>query len=85
MIDLSKLTISGVLKHINKKDFSARELAQSYLDRIKESNAEINAYLEVYDDVLAQADAVDKNIKSGQAGSLSGIPMSIKDNILVEG
>ena len=85
MIDLSTLTVSDAIKHLKNKDFKARELAEAYLERIKELNGEINAYLEVYDDVLTQADMADKNIQSGQAGSLSGIPMSIKDNILIEG
>lgn len=45
----------------------------------------MNAYLEVYDDVLTQADEADKKIKEGKADVLTGIPLAIKDNILIKG
>ncbi len=67
-------------------EFTARDLAQAYLDKIKERNGELNAYLEVFDDVLAQADAIDAKRKAGEnLGELAGIPMAIKDNILIKG
>jgi len=85
MIDLKKLTIKSAHEHLVKGDFSARELAQEYLKNIAEKNPQINAYLEIYDDVLAQADEADKKIASGQATELTGIPLAIKDNILIAG
>lgn len=84
-MDLNKLTIKSAHEHFKKKDFSARELAEKYLEKIKEKNPEINAYLEIYDDVLAQADLADKEISSGEADLLTGIPLAIKDNILISG
>jgi aspartyl-tRNA(Asn)/glutamyl-tRNA(Gln) amidotransferase subunit A len=83
MINLSELTILKARKHLDAKDFSSEELAKAYLDHIAEVNDGINAYLEVYSDVLDQAKEIDKSITSG--GILSGIPISIKDNILIEG
>ncbi|TSD00929.1 MAG: aspartyl-tRNA(Asn)/glutamyl-tRNA (Gln) amidotransferase subunit A [Parcubacteria group bacterium Greene1014_15] len=68
-----------------KKDFSARELAQAHLDVVAEKDADIHAYIEVYDDVLAQADIADKRIASGDVDTLTGIPLAIKDNILISG
>jgi aspartyl-tRNA(Asn)/glutamyl-tRNA(Gln) amidotransferase subunit A len=85
MIDLKKMTIKSARGHFAKKDFSARELAENYLKNIAEKNPEINAYLEIYDDVLAQADLADKKISGGNFGSLCGIPLAVKDNILIEG
>ena len=85
MIDLKSLTISSARKKLVDKEFSARQLAQAYLDNISKVNSDINAYLEVYDDVLAQADIADKNIAEGKLGPLIGIPISIKDNILISG
>ncbi len=52
---------------------------------IQAKNAEINAYLEVYDDVIKQAEEADKIIKAGKATQLTGIPFAIKDNILIQG
>ncbi|TSC70372.1 MAG: aspartyl-tRNA(Asn)/glutamyl-tRNA (Gln) amidotransferase subunit A [Parcubacteria group bacterium Gr01-1014_46] len=85
MIDIHKLTIKEARKGLDNKDFSARELVQAYLDSISVSNKEINAYLEIYDDVLQQADEADKRIANGEKGQLLGIPMAIKDNILIKG
>ena len=85
MIDLTTLTITTAHKHLVNKDFSARDLAESYLAEIKKTNGDINAYLEIYDDVLAQADNADKVIASGTATSLTGIPLALKDNLLITG
>ena len=85
MIDLHKLTIESAHEHFAKKDFSARELAEEYLKKIEEKNPEVNAYLEIYDDVLTQAETADKKMASGNFGVMTGIPLCLKDNILVEG
>ncbi len=85
MIDLKNLTIEKARIALDKKEFSAVELAQAYLDAIKEKNKELNAYLEVYADVLEQAKAADERIKKGESTPLLGIPLAIKDNILVNG
>src|SRR3989344_4409434 len=85
MIDLKNLTIEKAHVALKKGDFSCRELAEAYLEVIKEKNPEINAYLEVYDDVLTQADEAQKKFKNGTAVLMTGIPVAIKDNILHEG
>lgn len=84
-IDLAGLTIEKAHTALVKGDFTAVELAQAYLDVIKEKNKEINAYLEIYDDVIKQAEVADKIIKAGKATTLTGIPFAIKDNILIQG
>ena len=89
MIDLSELTIKGACEDLKKKKFSARELTQASLDVINEKDTDIHAFLEVFDDALDQADEADKRIASGEFASrrmpLLGIPIAIKDNMLVEG
>lgn len=85
MIDISTLTIKQARQALDSKKFSARELAESYLNKIKEVNQDINAYLEVYSDVLSQADEADKKIANGESLPLLGIPLAIKDNILIKG
>ncbi|PCI29761.1 Asp-tRNA(Asn)/Glu-tRNA(Gln) amidotransferase GatCAB subunit A [Candidatus Wolfebacteria bacterium] len=84
-IDLSTLTIAQAHEHLIKGDFSVKELAQKYLDVISEKNGDINAYLEVYSDVMEQAEIAQKKIDSKDAGVLTGIPFGIKDNILIKG
>lgn len=84
-IDLNTLTIEKAHKHLTDGDFSAVELAQAFLNEIKKKNKDLNAYLEVFDDVLEQAKEADKKIKEGNADILTGIPIAVKDNILIKG
>jgi len=84
-IDLKNLTIAKVRNSFLKGEYSAVDLAKAYLETIKLRNKELNIFLEAYDDVLAQAEAADKIIKSGKAGTLTGIPIALKDNILIKG
>lgn len=85
MIDLKNLTIQKVHDAFLRGDFTARDLASAYLVEIEKKNKELNAYLEVFQDVLDQADEADKVIKAGKATILTGIPFAVKDNILIKG
>lgn len=78
-------TIREAAKSLRDKSISARELAQSCLDAITTRESEVDAYLEVFDDVLIQADHAQQGIDSGAADVLLGIPLAIKDNIVQEG
>ncbi len=84
---MENLTIKQVHRGLTDKQFSAVELAQSYLNRIKEKDKKINAFLEVSEAMaLEQAKLVDKDISQGkQISPLAGVPYSIKDAILVKG
>jgi aspartyl-tRNA(Asn)/glutamyl-tRNA(Gln) amidotransferase subunit A len=84
-IDLKSLTITAAHEAMKKGEFSAVDLAQAYLDEIKKKNGDLNAYLEVYSDVIEQAKEADKRFKAGTATTLTGIPFAIKDNILIKG
>lgn len=85
MIDLKNLTIEKTHESLKNGEFTCRELAEAYLKIISEKNKEINAYLEIYNDVIAQAEAAQKKFTDGTATILTGIPFAIKDNILIEG
>lgn len=84
-IDTTKLDIKTAHEHLKKGDFTAVELTQACLDVIKEKNPKINAYLEVFEDALDQAQRADEMFKSGKDTMLTGIPCAIKDNILIKG
>lgn len=86
MKEFSEMTIKEFHQGLKEKKFSAQEAAEFYFKKIEEKNAELNAYLEVFDDALAAAEEVDKEISQGkELGMLSGVPLAIKDNILIEG
>ncbi len=86
-MDLTELTIKEVHGGLKKKEFSALELCKLYLEKIKEKNKEIFAFLTVNEDsAISQAKKIDDLISQGKEISiLAGIPCAIKDNILVDG
>ena len=85
-IDLHNLTIRKAHQHMLDGDFTSRELTEAYLQNIKEKNSNINAYLHIFEEnALKQADEADKRFAEGTAELLTGIPMAIKNNILVKG
>lgn len=85
MLDISKLSIKSAREALKNKVFSSRELTEACLDAIKKKDSDIHAFLEVFDNVLKQADEADKRITNGEDAPLLGIPIAIKDNILAEG
>ncbi len=85
MIDLKNLTIQKAHDSLQKGEFTCRQLVEAYLQVIKEKNKEFNAYLEVFDDVLEQADKAQELFSTGKTSLLTGIPFAIKDNILFQG
>src|SRR3989338_6248274 len=85
MIDLESLTITKARKALDGKVFSAVDLAQAYLTEIEKKNTELNAYLEVFDDVLEQAREADRRIVKGESHPMLGIPLAVKDVILIKG
>ncbi len=85
MIDLTTLTIKKAHDALLKGEYSAMDLSEAYLAEIEKKNTELNAYLEVFDDVREQAKKADALIKTGKASMMTGIPIALKDNILVTG
>jgi aspartyl-tRNA(Asn)/glutamyl-tRNA(Gln) amidotransferase subunit A len=78
------LTYSDLRKHLEGGG-SLREVVEGYLRNIK-SGEELNAFLEVYEEeALERADAVQEKIRAGNAGSLAGMVIGLKDNICYEG
>ncbi len=86
-MELKDFTIRQINKGLKNKQFSAEELTQSFLERIKREDKEIGAFLEVSEDLaLSQAKKIDELISRGEKiPLLAGVPSSIKDNILVKG
>ena len=84
-MEIKNLTIKEARKLLDTKQISAKELAKSCLENIEKRNKELNVFLEVYDDVLEQAEEAQKIIDSGNSKELTGIPLAIKDNILIKG
>ncbi len=85
MSELSELTIAQALAGLEAGDFSARELTQHYVDAI-ERGCDLNVFItETPEQALEMADRADAARKAGEAGSLCGIPVAVKDLFCTEG
>jgi aspartyl-tRNA(Asn)/glutamyl-tRNA(Gln) amidotransferase subunit A len=85
-MDLTNLTIAEARRALDAKEYSALDLTNAYLDVIRAKNPEIHAYLEVWEEsAREEAKRADEMIACGDVHPLTGIPLAIKDNILIEG
>lgn len=85
-MDLSTLTIKEARRALDAQEYSALDLTNAYLEQIEKKDKEIHAYLEVWaDSAREEAKKADEMIKKGESKALTGIPLAIKDNILIEG
>lgn len=85
MMDLSQLTIAEASKKLQAGEFTSLDLVHAVKKNIDARNKDLNAYLEVFDDLEGQAKDADRRRAAGEKGLLLGIPLAVKDNILIEG
>ncbi len=85
MSNLAQLSITEAGKKLAAKEISAVDLARAVKSEIEKKNKDLNAYLEMFDDIEEQAKQADKRRAKGESHPLLGIPLAIKDNILIEG
>ena len=79
---LISLTAAELAEKIHSREITSREVTQAFLDRIAETNEELNSFLHVgAEEALAAADAVDKALDAGEepASGLAGVPLALKD------
>ena len=84
--DIIKMTATELAAKIKSKELSSVEVTKAFLERIKEVDPKIKAYVSVCEDyALKQAQQSDDKIAKGEnAGVLEGVPIAIKDNILIK-
>jgi len=68
-----------------KKKISVKELYLSYLEKIKKEDDFYGSFLYVNFENEKEIERAQKMIDEGKADILTGIPIAVKDNILVEG
>lgn len=85
-MDITRLTIKEARGLLDNKEISAVELTHMYLDRINLLDGKVESYLSVTEDMaIENAQQAQNIIDSGKSSLLTGIPVSIKDNICIEG
>jgi len=69
-----------------KKEVSPVDVTKSCLDEIQRRDGELGAFLSVNNEVLKSAQESESRFQKGEElGPLDGVPIAVKDNILVSG
>ena len=85
-MDITSLKIRDMREMLDKKEVSAKELADAYLERINNVDGKLESYITVTaDEAHAAAEKAQQAINKGEASALTGIPLAIKDNICTDG
>lgn len=79
-MDLHNETIESLQQKLSEGETTSVELTEQCLSRVEEDDT--NAFVSIYDDAIEQAKVADKHLSGQEGGSLCGIPLAIKDNIL---
>lgn len=87
MKPLNELTLAEARAALDAGEITSVALTDACLAAIRERNETVNAYLEVWEeDAKKEAAASDARRAAGNIlGPLDGIPLAIKDNLLVDG
>jgi aspartyl-tRNA(Asn)/glutamyl-tRNA(Gln) amidotransferase subunit A len=80
------MNIKEFQKGFRNKDFSALEVVQGIFKRIEEKDSDIGSYLSLLkDSAYNEAEKADLDLAEGKdLHPLAGVPLGIKDNILIE-
>ncbi len=88
MSEINRLSIRQLHNGLKRKEFSAREIASAFLDRISDIDDRVRAFITVEPErVLKAAEELDRKLTAGElsVGFLTGIPLALKDNIVTSG
>jgi aspartyl-tRNA(Asn)/glutamyl-tRNA(Gln) amidotransferase subunit A len=84
--ELFTLTITGARELLARREISAVELTRACLDRAAATESRLNAFITLSArEAMEQAEAADQRIAAGNASSLTGVPLAIKDIFAVRG
>jgi len=86
-MNFNELKIKEIHEGLVKKEFSAKEIARKFLENIERKDKNICSFLTITENMaISQAEEVDQMIASKkEIPLLAGVPLAVKDNILVEG
>ncbi len=80
-----KISALEYVEQVKNGDISAEDFVSSSIDRIKNVDDKLHAFLQVNSKAVEHAQQIDKKIKSGEkVGQCFGMPISIKDNICIK-
>jgi len=79
------MTIVEAARALRAREITVRELWDACAEAAHTKNPELNAFLEIFDADESAIASAQKRIDEGDASLLCGIPLALKDNILIEG
>lgn len=83
---MSSLTIHAAREGLRQKKFSSVELTRAFLDRIRQHNPRLNAFITVDENqALAMAAAADERMAKGEDTPVLGVPIALKDVLMTKG
>ena len=86
-MEITELTVHELIEKLKNKELTSTEITQSYVDKIKEKEPEVQAFVTTLEDeALKQAKEIDEKRASEEIkNDLAGIPIGIKDNMCTKG
>jgi aspartyl-tRNA(Asn)/glutamyl-tRNA(Gln) amidotransferase subunit A len=80
------MAITKLSQRLARGELTSVALVQSCLDRIASHDAKLDAFVNVFDGAMAQAEKADKARQGGQVtGPFHGIPIAVKDLFHIQG
>ena len=84
--DIHRMTLSQLKRNLGAKNLSSREITESFLKRISETNKSLNAFITITEDLaISHSVEADEIIANGKAKSLTGLPFAHKDLFCTDG
>lgn len=82
-----QMTAVAISSAVRSGEISAVEVTEAILDRIETVDPQLNAFcISMADSARATALSIDEQVSRGEdPGRLAGVPISIKDNLYIEG
>jgi len=81
-----KTSILEYINDVKSGSFTVEEFTSAIIQRIKDVDGDVHAYLSLNESAIDDARIIDKKISAGEkVGACYGFPISIKDNICITG
>lgn len=84
--DIHRLSARALAAHVQSRQLSAQEVAQTLCERVTRLEPQLNAFADFDAAVpLAAAREVDRRLEAGELLPLAGVPFTLKDNLWLQG